>query len=157
MYSFKILKYQCTHSMLSKRSKYLVVNVLNQLYKYIWFYIFINIFIYVFHAQVSIPIICTLWGYPFCQYYNTYTLRKQRSRISYCLDYGSTNTSVVPYMTFLIEMNSIKVKIDRTILHALYIPMWFQNSIVLNKFRFSFICINWVVLLLLHNSTASVA
>jgi len=25
MYSFKILKYQCTHSMLSKRSKYLVV------------------------------------------------------------------------------------------------------------------------------------
>ena len=56
---------------------FVYIGWVNQLYKYKWFYIFINIFMYVFHAQVSIPIICTLWGYPFCQYYNTYTLRKQ--------------------------------------------------------------------------------
>jgi hypothetical protein len=34
-------------------------------------------YVFVFHAQVSIPIICTFWGYSFCQYYNTYTLGKQ--------------------------------------------------------------------------------
>lgn len=40
--------------------------------------IFISVFMYVFHAQVSIPIICTFWGYS-CQYYYTYnyTLCKQ--------------------------------------------------------------------------------
>lgn len=37
----------------------------------------INIFIYIFHTQVSISIIFTFWGYSFCQYYNTYTLGKQ--------------------------------------------------------------------------------
>jgi len=50
MYSFKILTnvsiflYQCTHSMLSKRSKYLVVKVLN--------HIMIIIFVYIIHVDV---------------------------------------------------------------------------------------------------------